>query len=170
MLTAERLRGALHYDPATGQFTWLSAGSRRAGKVAGGDGGGLHYEGYWVIHVDGRSYRAHRLAWLYTHGEWPAEQIDPINGDRADNRIVNLREATNRENQQNRAKRADNTSGYMGVSWQKIPGKWQAQIMKAGRKYHLGRYDTAEEAHAAYLAAKAQMHPFQSTPRDTISG
>ena len=91
-LTAELARDVMDYDPDTGVFRWkASRGARRAGAVAGH----LASIGYWYIQVDGRHYLAHRLAWLITNGAFPADQIDHIDGDRANNRLANFREATN---------------------------------------------------------------------------
>jgi hypothetical protein len=102
MLTAERLRELLDYDPETGRFIWRkdhpTAKHIKAGSVAGTKNG----RGYWVIGVAGAKYVAHRLAWLYVTGEWPAHLVDHENGDRLDNRFANLREATDSQNNFNR--------------------------------------------------------------------
>ena len=157
-LTAERLREVLHYDPETGVFTWrVRAGHAKIGDVAGGYDG----RGYRVIGVDGALYRAHRLAWLYTTGAWPADQIDHINGARDDNRFANLREATHRENGQNRTAHPFNTSGHPGVCWHKAAQKWMAQIRTSQKHRYLGLFSTPEEAAAAYVEAKRRLHTFQ---------
>ena len=155
--TPERLREVLTYDAETGDFFWLVATAQRVrvGDVAGG----IHPSGYRQIVVDGRLYMAHRLAWFYIYGAWPTNQIDHINGDRADNRLANLREATNAENSQNqRHPSANNQSGFLGVS--KDRSRWKARIMVGGRHRHLGYFDSPEEAHTRYLEAKATLHPF----------
>ena len=151
-LTAGKLRELLHYDPETGIFTRKVRTSPRvkAGDIAGSQGGG----GYLLIRVCSRKYQAHRLAWLYVYGEWPEDQIDHINRDRADNRIANLREVTNKQNQQNASKRSDNTSGYPGVSWYKLDSKWAAKIRHNQKLIHLGCYNAIEEAVAARKAAE----------------
>ena len=125
-----------------------------AGVVAGS----LHSNGYWYIQIDGRKYLAHRLAWLITNGALPADQIDHIDGDRANNRLANLREATNAENQQNlrRAPRGS-TTGLLGAS--PHGGGFKARIRVDGERRHLGQFDTPEQAHAAYLVAKKKLHP-----------
>src|SRR5690349_20811660 len=117
-LTPDKVRQVLSYDAITGQFTWrVSKGLRvRAGGNAGFVAQGAN-TGYVIIGIDGRQYRAHRLAWFYVTGEWPPDEIDHINGNRADNRWANLRPATVAENQRNRAKSKRNTSGYKGVYW-----------------------------------------------------
>ena len=95
-----------------------------------------------------------------------ALQIDHINGVRCDNRFSNLREATAAENGQNQAVPRHNTSGFMGVHWNRRAGNWQARIMIAGRNKYLGYFDTPEAAHAAYCAAKAKHHTFNPVLRD----
>lgn len=162
-LTVERLRELLHYDEVTGVFTRrVSAGTRKAGTVSGC----ARPDGYIGISIDARDYKAHRLAWFYVHEKWPDEQIDHINGARHDNRLVNLRECTNAENHQNLGRHADNNTGYQGVTFRKKTGRWIAQITRDGQNIYLGVHATPEDAHAAYLEAKAQFHPFQPTTRD----
>lgn len=158
MITQERLKELLDYDPGTGVFTWrIGRGFRaKAGSVAGR----VNKRGYWEVSVDHKRYRSHRLAWLYIYGELPPNQIDHINRIRTDNRISNLRLATIPENNQNQGKRRDNTSGVIGVYWDKKNGKWKAQISLNGRVMSLGRYETIEEATTARVAAKAKLHTF----------
>ena len=162
MITQSRLKELLHYDPETGVFTWAV---RRNGIRNGGVAGGLDAKGYRKIGVDGRLYLAHRLAWLYVHGVWPQAQMDHRNGVHDDNRISNLREATNAQNSQNRALHANNTSGFPGVTWFWQRRKWMSQITFDGKRKGLGYFDDPEEAHEAYLAAKARLHAFQPTVR-----
>lgn len=162
-LTADRLRFLLRYDANTGEFVWLrQQGSRKAGDVAGA----IKTEGYREIGIDGRLYYAHRLVWLYVFGRWPTEQIDHRNGDESDNRLSNLRECSNAENCQNLGLRKSNKSGLTGVRWDAARSKWAAQIRIDGKITPLGRYQTKEMAHQAYLAAKATAHRFQPTPRE----
>lgn len=163
MLTQSRLKTLLNYDPDTGVFTWLGITGRRArtGDLAGT----THREGYRHVQVAGRRYQAHRLAWLYMTGAFPVAGIDHINGIRDDNRMINLREATQSENHQNRAKRSDNKSGFIGVSRDSGRQKWRAYIKIQKRNKHLGYFDSPEAAHAAYLAAKARLHTFNPTVR-----
>ena len=158
-ITAERLREVLDYDPATGVFTWKARTSPFSRVNVGDVAGGLKTKGYIRIKLDGRELLAHRLAWLYVNGEWPADQIDHISGIRTDNRIVNLRLATNAENQHNQRKpQADNTTGFLGVSPEY--GKFKARIVVDGKNKHLGMFHTPEEAHAAYVDAKRKLHKF----------
>lgn len=150
-LTATRLRELLDYDPLSGLFTWkvTPARSVKAGTVAGS----LAARGYVNIKVDGKNYKAHRLAFLYMEGEFPLVEVDHINGVPSDNRWSNLRHAERWENQGNVPARSDSKSGVRGVYWVKSKGKWVAQIKSAGRNYHLGYFSTVEEANACYLGA-----------------
>jgi hypothetical protein len=149
MMTAEELRERLDYDPETGVFTWRRSESTRV-KI-GGVAGTYTEKGYVRVRVLGRPYRAHRLAWLYVRGVWPQDQIDHINGIRDDNRIENLREATNAENQRNMKKRAGKRCALKGVHV--ANGRFRAVITVAYKRFYLGNYNTEEEAHAAYVAA-----------------
>lgn len=153
VLTAQRLRELLAYDQETGAFTWID---NRPLNPIKGEAGRLHPEGYRTIKVEGRNYQAHRLAWLYVHGEWPTGQIDHVNRNRGDNRLANLRPVTNSENQQNTVAR--NRHGLKGVHWNKSQEKWTAKIGLRNRRIYLGVFATKEEAHAAYCAAAARFH------------
>jgi hypothetical protein len=160
-VTAEQVRQALSYDPETGVFTWLRTVKDRKTR------GGHHYshpakpneKGYIRISIEGKRYMAHRLAWLYVHGEWPKDDIDHINGNRSDNRIANLRDIPHKQNSQNR-RRANVTSktGLLGIN----PGwggkKWVATIKVDGRTVSLGTYETPEAAHQAFITAKRIHH------------
>jgi hypothetical protein len=151
MITPERLREVLHYDPDTGKFTWRV--SRRCVR-AGDEAGGLNkHLGYRYIGVDGRRIPSHRLAWLYMTGDWPDGEIDHINRDRADNRWSNLRAASATENRANSKLRADNSSGLRGVVWDFQRRLWMARIKNS----HIGRFATKEEAARAYDAAAIRL-------------
>lgn len=124
----------------------------RVGKPAGG----LTTHGYVKVCMDGKYYTVHRLAWLIMTGEWvpyPAYELDHINGDRKDNRWVNLRKVTGTENARNNGRRRDNTSGVRGVG-QAHDGKWHARIRNNGRLVYIGRYETIHEAKIAREAAE----------------
>ena len=113
-LTAARLREVLDYDPSTGAFTNRI---KRIGAIVGRQTGTVSRYGYTHIRIDGVTYRAHRLAWLYMNGAWPNHQIDHINGVRGDNRIANLRDLPEGLNQQNRRTgKVGSKSGLLGVS------------------------------------------------------
>ena len=151
-LTPHRVRELFEYNPETGEFIRRVArgGERRGARVKT-----LTDKGYLRIGIDGADYRAHRVAWLYVHGEWPADQLDHINGNRNDNRIANLRLATPSQNSANRRRLSRTLSGYKGV----VPhqGKWVAQIKKGKTSFHLGCFSTAAEAHDAYCKAAREL-------------
>jgi hypothetical protein len=113
MITQKQLKELLSYDSNTGVFTWIKKTSNRApvGNVAGY----LNHDGYVYIKINNKIYSAHRLAWLFTNKAYPENMIDHINGNRSDNRICNLREATRVENAYNQKKQKNNTSGVKGV-------------------------------------------------------
>ena len=162
-LTAETLKNLLTYIPETGDFIWKERCGKRG--VPGRKAGTVDFGGYVVITIHKKRYKAHRLVWLYMKGAWPDVAIDHINGDRTDNRFVNLREADWSQNQQNRGRQINNKSGYMGVSWDSHAGKWRAGIRSNGKSRNLGSFDSPEDAYKAYLAAKSAAHLFQPVPR-----
>lgn len=108
--------------------------------------GTISQGGYLLIEIGKKKYRAHRLAWLYVHGRFPVDQIDHINHLRADNRIINLREATNQENSKNISLRKDNVSGITGVYFRKEMKKWGAFINHNTKRIHLGFFKDFFEA------------------------
>lgn len=145
-LTVDRLKEVLSYDPETGEFRWLVAGPKHAiGDRAGGSMKGR----YPKVHIDGTSYRAHRLAWFYVHGAWPLE-VDHINLEKSDNRMANLRDSDRSKNMANTPLRSTNSSGFKGVV--RVNRRWRAQGMWLGKFLHFGYWDTPEEAAAAYEA------------------
>ena len=153
-LTQEILKEYFQYNPETGLFIWKvfrGGGSPKIGTIAGTP----HEDGYVKIKVNGKIYSAHRLAWLYMTGSFPTQEIDHTNGDGADNRFSNLREASRTENNRNTKVRKNNTSGFKRVSKNRH-GKWVSHIHVEGRQHYLGSFDTPEAAHEAYcMAAKA---------------
>lgn len=153
------LRALFLYDPATGVITRrIKRGlCFEPGQVAGH----IHsITKYRLIKIDGLHYCAHRLAWALHHGQEPRHLIDHINGDRSDNRISNLRDvpkSTNAENQRKAA--AHNIStGLLGASVDRRTGRVVANIRVNRKLIRIGSFATAQEAHAAYLAAKRQLH------------
>lgn len=176
-IDAALLPELLDYDPETGVLTWKERGpewfksdarakawnAQYAGKPAFTS---AHNAGYWHGAILRRSYLAHRVCWAIATGSWPSVDLDHINGNRADNRITNLREASAAENGQNKAASRGATSSYVGVSWHTLSSKWRAQIKIKGRSLFIGLFDTEEEAFAAYCAAKAEHHTFNPVPRE----
>jgi len=128
----QRVRELFDYDPATGSFHWRVTSSNRA--PAGSKAGAKGANGYIYIRFDGKMVLAHRLAWFHIHGVWPKDLIDHINGNRADNRLQNLREASLSQNAANGKVRSTNSSGIAGVSWDKSKNGWVASITVDGRQ------------------------------------
>lgn len=156
LLSAERAREILRFYPDTGSLMRLAGrGSKARERVAGW----LNGSGYRSLEIGGATYKVHRVIWLMQTGHWPARYVDHINGVKWDNRWLNLREATDAENTQNeRVARPNNVTGFLGVS--PDGGRYKAQIWHTNRKWNLGRFDTPELAHAAYLDAKRKHHSF----------
>lgn len=162
MVTQELLHKLFRYEPETGNFIRLVATSN---SIHIGDVAGCLSGGYITISVLNRKRMAHRLVWIYMYGKYPPECIDHINGDRADNRLVNLREATYQENNRNMGIKPRNKCGYKGVYFNKSLNKFIAQCtIKSGVKY-LGCYKTAEEASVVYEAfSKLHFKEFYREP------
>lgn len=156
-LTQERLKHRLNYNPETGVFIWINTsdrGSTRVGTVAGA----TEPRGYIKIQVDGVSYGAHRLAWLYMTGRFPDNFIDHINQSKGDNRFCNLREATHSENLRNTGKKPYNKSGYKGVTWDKQLDRWKASCRINKKIYHIGNFLNIEDAARAYEDFAEEYH------------
>lgn len=158
-VSLDRIKQALSYCPDTGHFIWLV--SRKGTKGIGSVAGSINSHGYVDIQVLGLRIFGHRLALWYSTGTFPSEQVDHLNGIRSDNRIANLREASAAENKQNvKAARRHNKTGLLGVSFSKPMKKFQARIRVNNVVHRLGYFDSAEDAHQAYLAAKRSLHQF----------
>jgi hypothetical protein len=143
-ISRDEFLAALTYDPETGELRWRFTRGARA--PAGGLAGSLNKSGYRKINFSGKMLYAHRIAFLMHHGYLPAE-VDHHNLQRGDNRAENLRPATRRQNSTNVAGRR---SGLKGIHYCRQTGRYRAQIRAAGARVHLGRFDTEEQAHAAY--------------------
>jgi hypothetical protein len=159
---AAEIRRVFSFDPLTGEIVNRVARGRWGEYPAGSVAKSKRGE-YLCVTVQRKKYAAHRVAWLLTHGSWPNAFLDHINGDHKDNRLCNLREATNAQNQQNqRRPHRDGRNPHLGVCWHKSTKKWRAYISCDGRNRDLGYFKSADEAIAAYLAAKVRLHPFQT--------
>jgi hypothetical protein len=165
---ASVVREWMDYDPGTGQMVWRKRAirpglertdggwnTRFAGKVVAGR---RHRHGHLYVNIAWprlcqKNYAAHRLAWAHFYGEWPVVGIDHINGNPSDNRIANLRLASQTQNMRNSRRRSNNTSGVKGVSWAKRQRKWYAYINVGGRMRSLGLFSALGDAVAARRAA-----------------
>ena len=148
-----KLKEDFTYEPETGDFT------RYDGKW-----GGISKTGYIRINYEGKSYSVHRLIWMWVYGEEP-EIIDHINGDKQDNRLVNLRSVDQKTNLQNQKRYKNNKSGFNGVNWHEHTGKWTAQLKINGKVTHIGKYNTPQEAADARQEFIAEFMPFVFTDR-----
>lgn len=152
-LTQTRLKELLDYDPLTGVFYWKKTRARGAkkGQAAGRISQNKTGQWYCRIRVDQKLYLAHRLAWLYSYGEWPCQEIDHRDNDGLNNALSNLRAASRGQNSANTRLHADNLVGFKGVS--KRGRRYGASIVLNKRRIHLGYFDAPEEAHEAYIRA-----------------
>ena len=142
ILTQARLKEVFSYSPETGLFMYLTSAIRTGvGDVAGCDD-----NGYVAFRVDGRKYRAHRLAYLYMEGEFPPDGTDHINRCKSDNRWSNLRHASQSANSKNSTMRSDNTSGVTGVYFNKAAGLFHARITVDKKVISLGYYKNIDNA------------------------
>lgn len=154
-LSRDRVVEILTYDPLSGHFLW------KLGKRRGQRAGCLLKSGYITIFVDGAGYAAHRLAWIYAQGSWPTDQIDHIDGNKANNATANLREATNSQNGFNKPSR--------GYSYSPREKQYRASIQVNGKAIWLGYHDTPEAALAAYLKARGKYAGDFAVPRQSNS-
>lgn len=156
MITQQRLKQRLSYSPIVGVFEWRVTGHKiRPGMLAGCVNPD---NGYIKITVDGKSYPAHVLAWLYMKGEWPDMDIDHKDGDKTNNAFGNLRLATKPQNGWNRKISSKNTSGVKGVSYRAGKKPWIARLDANGEVVWVGSFETKEQAEAAIVEKREQVH------------
>ena len=156
MITQERLKELLNYNESTGEFVWIRPTSNRVkqGSVAGA----VRDDACITISVDGKEYKAHRLAWLYIYGELPVREIDHKNCNPIDNRISNLRLSDRVTNNQNKGRASNNKTGYKGVYFVKRTKMFCAQININGKPKYLGSFTSAIEAYACYVAEAKKLY------------
>lgn len=143
------------YDPESGNLFWkINRRRTRAGTVAGS----MYGDGYVYVKFKGKVILAHRICWFLHYSSIRSGPLDHINCMKNDNRISNLREASVTENNRNRPKPANNTSGFKGVSFHKDTGKYHARITVDKVGHSLGYHQTAALAHEAYSAACLKLH------------
>lgn len=158
-ITKEHVLEVLRFEPETGQFFWKVRTGR---SVAESEAGCVRNNGYRSVDIGGQRYLCHRLVWLVTHGSMPVNSIDHIDGNRTNNRPMNLRDVPHRLNIHNQQKeRPNNTTGYKGVTWSKSARKFAAQIMMNRKHVHLGYFDDPEIASEAYWKAKEKLGVFR---------
>lgn len=158
VLSKKDIEKYLSYDPKTGRIDRKTINTPGNQRYIGQEAGWIESKGYRAIMVCGKIYKAHRIAWLFLTGEWPEHQIDHINGNKSDNREINLRPATGYENQRNRGMLRTNSSGFKGVHLNKRRQKWVASIRTGNGQKHLGYFNSAEDASRAYYAAAQEYH------------
>lgn len=176
-LDETNVKKLLDYDAETGVLTWKARGpewdisdkerkrwNTRYSRKQAFTSRGNH--GYFQASVFGKKYLAHRIVWMWVFGRWPENQIDHINRDKCDNRIVNLRDVTQQQNLQNQAIQKNNTSGHLGVSWYKKRQKWQVHITVNSKQKYLGTFESIEDAIAARAAADIEYGFHENHGRD----
>jgi len=160
-ITQEYLKSILDYNPKTGEFIWEEE-KRKRSRSSGVAGTRFKPKkslcSYIRIGIDGKCYLAHRLAWLYTVGEWPNFELDHKDRDGTNNKWENLRSADTVQNKGNIGLKKNNKSGYKGVCWNKQNKNWRAVIMTAREVKHLGCFKTKKEAAAAYNKAAKEFY------------
>lgn len=148
-LTLDVLRQTLAYDESTGIFSRIDMSRKVVGRIS--------TKGYRQISVNYTRVMAHRLAWFMTHGQWPDGQIDHINQNKDDNRLSNLRLASNKQNAENITMFKHNKSGRRGVRWASRNGKWIAEIKHMKKNRHLGLFENIVDAVAARMRAEREL-------------
>ena len=149
----DKVKSEIRYCSYSGQFYWLKY---RAGR--NDQPGHVGSGGYLKICINRKIYLAHRLAWFLYYGRFPSKQIDHIDGDRLNNKISNLREASSTQNNRNASLRSDNKSGVRGVCWKNREQKWHAQISVDKKNISIGYFISLDEAKQAYAIASEKYH------------
>ena len=157
MVSVKDIKEALNYNPESGVFTWKIKSCKKVN--IGDEAGCIFQSGYRVIGLYGYKVSAHRVAWVLFYGAYPDNEIDHINGIKADNRIINLRDVSRYENSKNRKKPTSNISGIMGVSYYKNKNgkKWRAKIKDKGINIHIGYFDDPETAEDAVKKRRSEL-------------
>lgn len=152
-ITFEMASKLLSYDPDTGLLRWKD---RRLDALSKFSAGAIDKHGYTRIRIHGIDYQGHRIAWLLYYGKFPENQIDHINREKSDNRISNLRNTLPQQNCEN----VFTKERLQGAQFHRPSGKWRSSIGHNYKRIHIGYFDTAIEAHEAYLEKKKQLHAF----------
>lgn len=161
-ITCEEVRRRFKYDRKLGVLVRrFNSGKAKAGTHSTAK----DRDGYLVVGINKKLYRAHRVVWLYVYGKWPDADIDHINGIKHDNRISNLRDITRSRNKQNQKAQKNNKCGFKGVWLHKQTGRWCATICHLGKKIHIGSFETIQEAAQAYAEKAAELHEFNPSAK-----
>jgi hypothetical protein len=156
LITQDYLKSILNYEEASGIFTWKVS---KAKNIKIGSVAGIHDKcGYWIIRIDKKNYRAHRLAWLYMNGNFPNKYIDHIDNNKINNIYRNLREANDVENGRNKGLQLNNSTGYKGVSFCNLNKKFKAQARFNGKTKTLGYFKSALDASNKYINFVKELH------------
>jgi len=167
MITQEEIKKIIHYDSNTGIITSkINRGTAKKGKILGGVIKNHSGKSYSRIVINEKTYRTHRIIWLYVNGIWP-NQIDHIDGNGLNNKLANLRSVNSHENNKNQRLYKTNKSGICGVCWYKKNSKWLVQIGMLNENIPLGYFDDFFEACCARKSAenKYEFHINHGTVR-----
>lgn len=148
-ITQEELKSKLNYNCETGLFTWKQSSSNRIkiGGIAGNTWFNKHNgKIYKRIFVKDKLYYSHRLAWFYVYGAWPEQEIDHVNGNGEDNRLINLRCVSSSENKKNMKIKSSNNSGVSGISFHKKANKWMCRITVNKKTIYIGLFEDINDA------------------------
>ena len=170
MITQKIIRQIIDYNQETGLAIWKKRplhlcgsirikkafDSKYSGKQIGSTSVNKDGKSYTITKIFGKCYSLHRIIWLYIHGQWPEDQIDHINGNGMDNRLINLRSVTAFENMKNTKMRSNSKSKCTGVTWHKRQNKWRARINHEKKEIYLGHFDQLEDAIEARRKAEKQ--------------
>jgi hypothetical protein len=156
MMTLSEIKTILDYDTESGVLIWKRKTCQKV--IVGSRAGTKRHDGYIIVRINGIQYYAHRLIWLLVNGEWPINQIDHKDLDPSNNRITNLRLATNSENQRNKSKPSNNKTGVKGVIWDSRKNKFVAQLRNGRKHIHIGYFDEILEAQKAIKKERNYIH------------
>ena len=152
MIDQDTVKKLFYYDAESGMLIWRNGNGRNVKpwqEVKSKNG-----SGYYAVKINNKSYTAHRIAWLYTYGQFPTEDIDHKNRNRNDNHLCNLRQVSRTDNCQNISAPSHNKSGHIGVSWIKSHNAWTVYIKVNKKNKWLGYYKNLADAVAARKAGE----------------